>query len=83
MTGLDSNILVQLALKDHPANSATVVVVQSEAKGGNELVFPALVAAEFLHIVTDPKRFEPPLKMDEALDWLDSSSRGPIAKYCS
>jgi predicted nucleic acid-binding protein len=63
MTGLDSNILVQLALKDHPANATTVAVVQAEAKSGNELVFPSLVAAEFLHIVTDPKRFEPPLTM--------------------
>jgi predicted nucleic acid-binding protein len=77
MTGLDSNVLVQLALKDHPANAATVGVVQSEAKDGNILVFPPLVAAEFLHIVTDSKRFEPPLTMNEALEWLDGFTANP------
>jgi hypothetical protein len=39
MTGLDCNILVQLALSDHPANAATVATVQAEVKSGSRLVF--------------------------------------------
>jgi hypothetical protein len=35
MTGLDCNILVQLALQDHPANAATITAVQAEVKRGN------------------------------------------------
>ena len=68
MTGLDCNILVQLALADHPANAATLAAVQAETRRGHPLVFPSLVLTEFLHVVTDAKRFDPPLTMSEALD---------------
>jgi predicted nucleic acid-binding protein len=71
MTGLDSNILVQLALQDHPQNSATVLAVQAEVQKGNRLVFPSLVVAEFLHVITDARRFSPPLTIIEALDWIE------------
>lgn len=71
MTGLDSNVLIQLALQDHPANTATVAAVQAEVQKGNRLVFPPLVAAEFLHVITDARRFAPPLTMIEAVDWLE------------
>lgn len=68
MTGLDCNILVQLALADHPANAATIATVQAEVSRGSRLVFPDLVIDEFLHVVTDERRFNPPLTMIEALD---------------
>lgn len=71
MTGLDCNILVQLALADHPANAATLAAVQAETQRGHSLVFPSLVLTEFLHVVTDAKRFAPPLTMSEALDWIE------------
>ena len=51
MIGLDCNILVQLAIADHPANSKTLAVVQAETQRGERLVFPPLVATEFLHVV--------------------------------
>src|ERR1035437_8835654 len=35
MTGLDCNLLVQLALQDHPANAATITAVQAEVKRGS------------------------------------------------
>ena len=70
MTGLDCNILVQLALQDHPANSATIAAVKTEVQQGPFLVVPPLVINEFLHVVTDTRRFNPPLTMIEALDWL-------------
>ena len=72
MTGLDCNILVQLALQDHPANATTVAIVQTEVQSGSRLVFPALVINEFLHVITDTRRFSPPLTMTEALDWVES-----------
>ncbi|MDD5138834.1 MAG: PIN domain-containing protein [Verrucomicrobiales bacterium] len=77
MTGLDCNILVQLALQDHPANTATVGVVQAEVQGGRRLVFPPLVINEFLHVVTDARRFSPPLTMVEALDWVENFLTNP------
>ena len=77
MTGLDCNILVQLALQDHPANAATVAVVQTEVQGGSRLVFPPLVINEFLHVITDARRFSPPLTMIEARDWVESFLANP------
>jgi predicted nucleic acid-binding protein len=70
MIGVDCNILVQLAIGDHPANPKTFAAVQSATGQGQKLVLPWVVATEFLHIVTDPRRFSPPLSMAVALDWL-------------
>src|SRR5687768_13232830 len=72
MTGLDCNILVQLAIADHPANAQTVSKVTAETAAGSKLVFPPLVATEFLHVVTDNRRLDPPLSMMEAISWLEN-----------
>jgi predicted nucleic acid-binding protein len=77
MIGLDCNILVQLAIADHPANAKTLAVVQSEIQKGTKLVFPSLIVTEFLHIVTDERRFAPPLTMPEALDWMEDFLANP------
>ena len=77
MTGLDCNILVQLALQDHPANARTVAAVQAEAQRGSRLVFPPLVINEFLHVITDDRRFSPPLTMTVALDWVETFLANP------
>lgn len=80
MTGLDCNILVQLALADHPANAKTLAAVKAEAQSGETLVFPPLIATEFLHVVTDERRFAPPLTMEEALEWLEDFMANPLVK---
>lgn len=77
MTGLDCNILVQLAVADHPANIRNVAAVEAEVRAGEGLVFPPLVATEFLHVATDPRRFDPPLSMPEALDWMEDFLANP------
>ncbi|HEX3627897.1 MAG TPA: PIN domain-containing protein [Verrucomicrobiae bacterium] len=71
MTGLDCNILVQLALHDHPSNISTIAAVQALSERGERLVFPSLVVDEFLHVTTDERRFNPPLTMTEGLDWVE------------
>jgi predicted nucleic acid-binding protein len=77
MTGVDCNILVQLALQDHPKNAATVATVQAEVQRGSRLVFPPLVIDEFLHVITDDRRFSPPLTMIETLDWVEQFLTNP------
>lgn len=77
MIGLDCNILVQLAIADHQANAKTLAVVQAETQRGEKLVFPPLVATEFLHVVTDERRFSPPLTMNEAMQWLEDFLASP------
>ena len=78
MIGLDCNILVQLAIADHPANAKTVAAVNAETEQGTKLVFPALVISEFLHVITDERRFVPPLSMIEALDWTEEFIANPL-----
>lgn len=77
MIGLDCNILVQLAIADHPGNARTLAAVQAETQRGEQLVFPPLVATEFLHVVSDERRFSPPLTMTEAMQWLEDFLSSP------
>jgi predicted nucleic acid-binding protein len=77
MIGLDCNILVQLAFADHAANARTIAAVQTETQKGEKLVFPSLIVSEFLHVVTDARRFAPPLTMAEALDWIEEFLKNP------
>jgi predicted nucleic acid-binding protein len=77
MIGLDCNILVQLAIADHPANAKTLAAVQVETARGEKLMFPPLVATEFSHVVTDERRFSPPLTMNEAMQWLEDFLSSP------
>ncbi len=71
MTGIDCNILVQLALADHPMNQATTALVRTEVQKGYDLVLPPHIVTEFLHVVTDDRRFTPPFTMPEAVDWIE------------
>jgi toxin-antitoxin system PIN domain toxin len=80
MIGLDCNILVQLAFADHPANAKALAAVQKETSQGTKLVFPSLVVNEFLHVVTDPRRFAPPLTMTQALDWIAEFLADPMVE---
>ena len=77
MIGLDCNILVQLAFADHPANARTIAAIQAETQKGEELVFPSMIVAEFLHVATDARRFAPPFTMVEALDWIEEFLKNP------
>ncbi|HET7625550.1 MAG TPA: hypothetical protein VFM25_09820 [Verrucomicrobiae bacterium] len=51
-----------------------------EVKRGNHLAIPVLVIAEFLHVITDSKRFSPPLTMIEALDWVENFTANPAVR---
>jgi predicted nucleic acid-binding protein len=80
MIGLDCNILVQLAFADHAANLKTLAAIEAETQKGEKLALPSLVVAEFLHVVTDPRRFAPPLTMTEALDWMEEFLNNPAVR---
>jgi predicted nucleic acid-binding protein len=69
MIGLDTNILVAHAIPDHPAHRQVHEQLGRFLSAGRLLALTSGVVAEFLHIVTDPKRFETPLTMPEALQW--------------
>lgn len=69
MIGLDTSFLVGLAIREHPSHGPCVRIFENEIRGRDgTMALAAQVLAEFCHVVTDPRRFERPLDMAEALD---------------
>ncbi len=69
MTGIDTSALIPLAIEEHPLRGAATELMAKASETDLVAVVP-LVLAEFLHTVTDARRFERPKTMDEAIAWL-------------
>lgn len=80
MIGIDANVLVALAVAGHPHHARAVHAFERALAAGEQLVLSVGVAAEFLHVVTDPRRIEPAQEMPEAVAWLRawSAEVGPL-----
>ncbi len=69
MIGADTSFLVGLAVREHPTHRACWTLFENEIRGqAGSMALTAQVLAEFAHVVTDPRRFERPLAMTEALE---------------
>jgi predicted nucleic acid-binding protein len=67
--GLDTSFLVALAIREHPSHGACLRLFEAEIRGGEAtMALSAQVLAEFCHLVTDPRRFEQPLDMADAIE---------------
>ena len=74
MVGLDTSVLVHLEIKESPEHSRAHDWLRREILDGDETIaLTPQVLTEFIHVVTDPKRFERPLSMQQAIDY------GPIS----
>ena len=71
MTGLDTNILIQLAVAAHAQFDATTKLFEAETERGELFAVAPLVVTEFLHAVSDARRFNPPMPQTVALDWIE------------
>lgn len=68
MIGIDTTFLVCMEIKEHPMHEAGWESFRREVLDANERVALApQVLLEFIHVVTDPKRFANPLAMSEAI----------------
>lgn len=65
MIGIDTTLLVELAHAEHAAHAAAKRLVASMAK--EKLYLAPQVIAEFIHVITDAKRFQQPLEMGQAI----------------
>ncbi len=72
MIGIDANVLVALAVGEHPNHAQAVNLCDRELVAREEIVLTPSVGAEFLHVVTDPKRITPAREMSEAVAWLQN-----------
>ena len=69
MIGADTTFLVQLEAAELPAHSNALNLLQTEILASKiSLALAPQVIAEFLHVITDPRRFSKPLTMDEAME---------------
>src|SRR5437762_403766 len=55
--GIDTTFLVQAEVRGHPAHDAARAKLDELLKAGDTLVIAPQVLAEYIHIVTDPRRF--------------------------
>lgn len=68
MVGLDTTFLVQLEIQEAEGHAVAMEVLRRDILGRDrEAALAPQVLAEFVHVVTDPRRFERPLSMAQAL----------------
>lgn len=69
MIGIDTNILVAFAIAEHPLHQEVRDRIGGFLKAGRRFAITSEVLAEFVHVVTDARRFANPMKTPKALDW--------------
>lgn len=69
--GLDTTFLVQVDVAGHPGHNAARHLRDRLIGDGHSFALAPQVATEYLHVVTDPRRFGPPAEMDAALAQID------------
>ncbi|MGF1656102.1 MAG: type II toxin-antitoxin system VapC family toxin [Verrucomicrobiales bacterium] len=75
MIGLDTNVLVARVIPEHPKHEWVTQRLAGLTAEGRHFAVTSVILSEFVHVVTDPKRFEKPLTMGEALHWAKFWSR--------
>jgi predicted nucleic acid-binding protein len=66
MIGLDTSFLVAWAIPEHPAHPACRRLAADAVQRGRIFGLTVGILAEFIHVVTDPRRFANPLTMADA-----------------
>lgn len=68
MIGLDTSFLVAVSIVEHPAHASAWHLFDAEIRNRDgSIALAPQVLTEFVHVVTDPRRFEHPLEMLDAL----------------
>jgi len=65
--GIDTDFLVAVEIREHPFHRQADALLQSMLAEGHDVALAPQTLAEFIHIVTDPKRMPQPLSMAEAV----------------
>ena len=72
MIGIDTSILIALAIRTHAHRSATIDCTQREYNQGCRFILAPLVISEFLHVVSDTKQMNPAMTIAQATQWIES-----------
>ena len=65
--GFDTGFLVAFEVTSHPQHGAARARIQASYVAGDDFALAPQVLSEFIHVVTDGKRFTSPLAIDTAL----------------
>lgn len=65
--GLDTGFLVAAEVLEHPQHTPARAILGQLLSRGDRIAIAPQVLAEFIHIVTDPRRFANPLDMTAAI----------------
>ena len=80
--GIDTDFLVALGILEHPKHRNSVELRDRLLESGDRFALAPQVVGEFIHVVTDARRFERPLSMDVALEmagtWWQAEEVTPI-----
>jgi predicted nucleic acid-binding protein len=66
--GVDTSFLVAVEVLGHPQHTAARSVLDRVLSAREALAIAPQVLAEFIHVVTDPRRFEKPLNFAQACE---------------
>ena len=66
--GLDTSFLVAVEASSHEAHASCRAQLQKLLKAEDVFALSPQVLAEFIHVVTDPKRFSSPLTLTQATE---------------
>lgn len=79
---IDTDFLVRLSIADHPGQAAAVELRNRHLDAGDRFALAPQVVFEFVHVVTNPRRFTAPLTIAEALGvaraWWEAAEVDPL-----
>lgn len=70
--GIDTSFIVATELAAHSRHGPSRTLLQQLIRNGDQLAIAPQVLAEFIHIVTDPRRCTAPLDITTAVDRAES-----------
>ena len=66
--GLDTSFLVAVEVGSHEEHGKTRIRFQKLLKAGDTFSLAPQILAEFIHVVTDSRRFSSPLTLEQAVE---------------
>jgi len=79
---IDTDFLVRLSIMDHPGRAVATAMRDRHLDAGDRFALAPQVVLEFVHVVTDPRRFSAPLTVAEALRvaraWWEAAEVDPL-----
>jgi predicted nucleic acid-binding protein len=66
--GIDTSFLVAVEVSSHAEHAACRARFQKMVRAGDSFSLVPQILAEFIHVVTDPRRFSSPLTMEQAIE---------------